>query len=141
MYFMSVNMLAVLVAGVATMVLGFVWYSPILFAKPWMREMGYDPNDKEKMKEMQKGAGMTYGLSFVASLLSAFVLAKVLGLRPLEGALYGIKIGVAVWAGFVATVQLTSALFTKNSAKLFFINTGYQLVCYVAMGVILAVWK
>ncbi len=34
-----VNLLAVIVAAVSTMVVGFIWYSPILFAKPWMREM------------------------------------------------------------------------------------------------------
>lgn len=62
-------------------------------------------------------------------------------MRPIEDALYGMKIGLGVWLGFVATVQLTGALFMKNSMKLFAINTGYQLVCYVAMGAILAVWR
>jgi hypothetical protein len=53
----NLNLLAVLVAAISTMVVGFLWYSPILFAKPWMREMGYDPDDKAKTKEMQKSAG------------------------------------------------------------------------------------
>ena len=141
MYFMRVNLLAVLVSAISTMVVGFVWYSPILFAKPWMREMGYDPNDKAKTQEMKKSAGPAYAGSFIASLVAAFILAKVIGLRPLDGALYGMKIGLGVWLGFVATVQLTGALFMKNSVKLFAINTGYQLVCYVAMGAILAVWR
>ena len=43
--------------------------------------------------------------------------------------------------GFVATVQLTSALFMKQSMKLFTINTGYQLVCYLIMSAILTVWR
>jgi len=46
-----------------------------------------------------------------------------------------------VWLGFVATVQLTGVLFAGQSKKLFAINTGYQLVCYLVMGAILAVWK
>jgi hypothetical protein len=46
-----------------------------------------------------------------------------------------------IWLGFVATVQFTGALFMKQSMKLFAINTGYQLVCYLVMGVILTVWK
>jgi len=54
---MGVNLLAVLVAAVATMIVGFLWYSPLLFAKPWMTLMGYDPNDKTKQEEMRKGAG------------------------------------------------------------------------------------
>jgi hypothetical protein len=37
-------------------------------------------------------------------------------------------------------VQLTAVLFAKQPFKLYAINTGYQLVCYLAMGAILAVW-
>jgi len=53
----------------------------------------------------------------------------------------GLLVAFHVWLGFVATVQLTGALFSKQSMKLFAINTGYQLVCYLAMGAILAAWK
>jgi hypothetical protein len=45
MLLMCVNLLSVLGAAVATMVIGFLWYSPLLFAKPWMVAMGYDPED------------------------------------------------------------------------------------------------
>ena len=51
----GVNLWAVLAAGVAAMIVGFLWYSPVLFAKPWMALMGYDPSDKAKTKELQKG--------------------------------------------------------------------------------------
>ena len=140
MYVMEVNLLSVLVAAIATMVVGFLWYSPILFAKPWMVLMGYDPNDKAKLEEMRESAGKSYALSFVASLVSAFVLAKIILIMTVNSALYGMKIGFAVWLGFVATVQLTEVLFAKKPVKLYLINTGYQMVCYLAMGAILAVW-
>ncbi len=140
MEFMGVNLWSVLVAAVATMILGFLWYSPLLFAKPWTLAMGYDPNDKAKMDEMRKGAGKLYGITFVASLISAFVLAKIIDVTTVNSALYGMKIGFAVWLGFVTTVQLTSTLFKKRPIKLYWIDTGYQLVCYLAMGAILAKW-
>jgi Protein of unknown function (DUF1761) len=141
MHMHSLNWLAILVAGLSTMVVGFLWYSPLLFAKPWMREMGYDPNDKARMGEMKKRAGAAYGGSFVASLLSAFTLALILhGLRA-EDLHTGVMLGFHVWLGFVATVQFTGALFAKQSMKLFAINTGYQLVCYLVMGVILTLWR
>ena len=141
MRFHHLNWLAILVAAISTMVVGFLWYSPMLFAKAWMREMGYDPNDKAKIQEMQKSAGPAYAGSFLASLLSAFTLALILhGMR--EGNLHlGLTLGFHVWLGFVATVQLTGALFMKQSMKLFAINTGYQLVCYLVMGATLAVWQ
>jgi len=37
------NWLAILVAAISTMVVGFLWYSPLLFAKAWMREMATIP--------------------------------------------------------------------------------------------------
>src|SRR5262245_11433222 len=38
-----VNYLAVVVAAVAAFLLGWLWYSPLLFLKPWMRLRGLDP--------------------------------------------------------------------------------------------------
>ncbi len=140
MKFMGVNLLAVLVAAIACMILGFIWYSPLLFAKPWTVLMGYDPSDKAKMEEMRKGAGALYTMSFVVSLVTAFLLGKIIRISTVETALYGMKIGAGVWLGFVTTVQLTDKLFTRRPFQLYLINTGYQLVCFLAMGAILAVW-
>src|SRR5216684_1584610 len=44
--FAGINFWAVLVSAIATMVIGFLWYSPMLFANPWMRLMGIDPTDQ-----------------------------------------------------------------------------------------------
>jgi hypothetical protein len=136
-----INWLAVIVAAVSMMVLGFLWYSPILFAKPWMREMGYDPNDKARMEEMKKKAGPAYGASMVAALLSAFTLALFFAFMRVDTLQHGLEIAFHVWRGFVATVQLTTVLFMGQSLKLFAINTGYQLASYLAMAAILFLWK
>jgi hypothetical protein len=141
MKFMGVNMWAVLVSALATMVVGFVWYSPLLFARPWMVMMGHDPDDKAKIAEMQKSAGPSYVLSLVASLVSATVLGKLIAIATISTPLYGMKMGLAIWLGFVTTVQLTGSLFSRQPAKLYAINTGYQLVCFLAMGAIMGAWR
>jgi hypothetical protein len=141
MHFLDVNIWAVLVCAVVCMVAGFLWYSPVLFANPWMELMGYDPNDKAKIAEMQKSAGPSYAMSAVAGLLSAFVLGKLIAVAGAATAVDGLKIGLVVWVGFVTTVQFTNALFSHQRNKLYLINTGYQLVCYVAMGAILGAWR
>ena len=141
MHFVGVNLYAVLVCALATMVVGFVWYSPMLFANPWMRLMGYDPNDKARIAEMQKSAGPSYGMSMIASILSAIVLGKLIVVAGATSAIEGLKIGLVVWLGFVTTVQFTNALFMRQRNKLYLINTGYQLVCYVVMGAILGAWR
>ena len=119
MHIMGVNLWAVLVAAVATMPLGFLWYSPMLFANPWMKLMGYDPNDKAKIAEMQKSAGRSYALAFVASGLSAAVLGKIIAIASVHSVLYGMKFGFAMWLGFVTTVQLTNAVFSRQPWKLY----------------------
>ena len=141
MKFMGVNVWAVLVSGLASMVVGFVWYSPLLFARRWTILMGYDPDDKAKLAEMQKSAGPSYVLSLVASLVSAAVLGKIIGVATINTPLYGMKVGLGVWLGFVTTVQLTNSLFSRQPAKLYAINTGYQLVCYLVMGAIMGAWR
>ena len=141
MHMHSLNWLAILVAAVSTMILGFLWYSPLLFAKAWTREMGYDPNDKAKMDEMRKSAGPAYAGSLVANLLSAFTLALILHGMRAESLHFGLMASFHIWLGFVATVQFTGALFAKQSMKLFAINAGYQLFCYLVMGAILVLWK
>ena len=141
MEFMGVNLLAMFLAALSTMVVGFIWYSPMLFARPWTIAMGYDPDDKAKMDEMRKGAGPLYGIALLASLVSAFMLGKVILGITVDSALYGMKVGFGVWLGFVATVQLTDTLFGKRPFKLFLINTGYQLICYLAMGAIIGAWQ
>jgi hypothetical protein len=77
----------------------------------------------------------------VASLAAAFVLGKIVAISTIHSPVYGMKLGFAVWLGFVTTVQLTNALFSRQPNKLYLINTGYQLVCYLAMGAILAAWR
>jgi Protein of unknown function (DUF1761) len=139
MQILGVSLWPVLIAAASTMIVGFLWYSPLLFAKPWTILMGYDPSDRAKMDEMRKGAGKLYGMAFLASLVSAFVLAKIIAVTTVNSALYGMKIGFAVWLGFVTTVQLTDMLFGRRPQKLYLINTGYQLVCFLVMGAILAV--
>src|SRR5712691_1164205 len=59
------NYWAILVAVAATMVLGFLWYGPIL-GKAWMKEMGIPADSKPDPKVMRRGLI----LMFIDSLLT-----------------------------------------------------------------------
>lgn len=138
----QLNFLAVLVAGLASMGLGFAWYSPVLFGNPWMKMMGYT---KESMAEAQKKMGMMYVLSFAATLITAWVLTYAVqytqyGTRG-DWLVVGISTGFWVWLGFIAPVQLTDVIFGNKQWKLYAINTSYQLVSLLIMGAILGVWR
>jgi hypothetical protein len=143
MHFYSINWLAVLASAVASMAVGFAWYSPLLFANPWMRLMGIKCDTPEEKAAMQKEAGPIYGQAFICTIVSAAFLAIVITRMMVPGTdlMRGLKIAFGVWLGFVATVQYTNALFNKQSKMLFLIDTGYQLVCYLIMGAIITKWQ
>lgn len=133
----EVNFIAVLLAAVVNMAIGFVWYSPVMFAKKWMKLMGYTT---ESMKKDQKEMGKWYGLSFLVALVTGYVLTHVMVLSenffhyPMLQT--GLTTAFWMWLGFVMPVQLTSTIFSKEkNLELFAINTGYQLLAMLAMGI------
>ena len=117
----DINWVALIAAGVASMAVGFIWYGP-LFGKVWMKLSGHkDMGDKDKMP-------MTYGIMFVASLVTAYVLSML-------GATF--ETAFWVWLGFQATLLLHTVLFEKKSWNLYFLNAGHQLVSLLAMSWVL----
>lgn len=137
----NINYLAVLVAAVASMVVGFLWYG-VLFMKPWMRMMGYT---KENMGKMNMSANKAYMLQFVGSLVMAYVLAHALIFASYyldaEGVSAGVTAGFWNWLGFVAPVTLGVVLWENKPWKLWFINASNYLVALIVMGIIIAAWK
>ena len=134
----QINLLSVLIAAIASMVAGFIYYSPVVVGKPWMKLMGFT---EKSMKEAQKKMGPMYALSFVAALVTAYVLAHFValadyfyGIDPMATAL---TTAFFAWLGFVMPAQLTDVIFGNKIVKLFAINTGYQLVSLLAMGVVI----
>ncbi len=137
----TVNYLAIILAAVANMVIGFLWYSEMLLGKPWMKAMGYT---KEALKAEQKKMGKFYGLSFVVAIITAFVLSHVMTMSEnffhYDMLSTGLISAFWMWLGFVMPVQLTGEIFGSKNWKLFGINTGYQLVALLAMGVVIALF-
>lgn len=131
----NVNLLAVLVCGIASMVIGFVWYSKVLFGNVWMKLSGIS---EAQMKKANSNMPMLYGTMFIASLVMAYVLAHFASYAGAVTLMDGVVAGFWAWLGFVATTMLTGVLYEGKPMKLYFINAGYQLVTLVVMGAILA---
>jgi hypothetical protein len=131
--FVSVNIIAVIVCAVVNFAIGAVWYSPVLFSKPWMRMTG------RKMDEMQ-AIGPLYAITFVAALVAAFVLAQLIAATKASGLINGIIAGLLVGIGFVLTTSIPDYVFSGRPAKLLGINVGYQILGLAIEGAILGVW-
>lgn len=131
-----VNYLAVLVAAIVSMIVGGLWYSPLLFANIWMKELGKTEKDKS---QMQKEAPKAMAGMFIGSLVMAYVLAVFA--YPLITFVDGMLLGFWMWLGFVMPAYLAMTLFESRKWSLFFISTGYYLVILVITGGILAAWN
>jgi len=132
----DVNYLAVLIGGVAAQPLGALWYSPALFARPWMRLRGYTEAD------IEGGDNAGYVVAFLASLVVAYTLARLVDMVGADSVGDCVAVGAFVWAGFAATVQATQLAFSPNkSVQLFAIEGGYQLAAFVVIGFVIGLFQ
>ncbi len=136
-----INYMAVIVAAVANMVIGFLWYGP-LFGKTWMKLSGINPGKIDSAKA--SGMGKNYALAFGGSLVMSYVLAHALVFAAayfeMGGVPAGLMSGFWNWLGFIAPVTLGTVLWEGKSWKLWLLMNGYYLVTLLLMGTILSVW-
>lgn len=123
----EVNWIAIVVAAVASFLLGGLWYSPVLFAKAWQREAGITD---EQLKNANMGK--IFGLAFILCLLAAWMFATFLGPRP--SLALGFGAGFSAGLFWVAASFGINYLFERRSFKLFLINGGYHTVQFTIIG-------
>lgn len=126
----EINWLAVIVAALASFVIGGIWYGA-LFAKKWQKLVGL--SDEEAGKDKLR----VFGLSFVTSLVMALTLAFFIGSSA--DATFGTLAGFAVGFGWVAMAFGMNYLFEHRSFALYVINAGYNVVALTVMGFIIGV--
>ena len=131
--FENLNYIALLASGAASMVVGYVWYGA-LFGKSWMKESGIT---QAKIEAGKKEMPKTYGMMFIGSLITAYVLSVFIGLAGATDIMSAAQVAFWAWLGFVATVMLGGTLFEGKSWTLFALNAGYNLVIFVVMSAIL----
>ncbi len=127
------NWLAIIVATVAAFALGGAWYAKGLFGGAWMQDVGLTEDDA-------KNANMprTFGGAFILQLIAAMTLATILG--PESTWLSGVKTGLIVGIGILATAYGVTYLFEQRPLRLFRINAGYNVVLLAIMGAIIGGW-
>jgi Protein of unknown function (DUF1761) len=128
--FSQINMLAVLAATVSTMVLGFLWYSPVLFGNAWMKHRGL------KKEEMSGGGPMIYILTTLTALIGALILALIVTLAGKPSIASGLTVGLLI--GISVSVKIgMNYLFEGQKLDLYWITIGYHLVSYLVAGLII----
>ena len=126
---------AMLAAAIVRMAVGAVWFSPIAFVKPWQALIGLS------QAQMKSGMPRAIGADFIASLIMAFVLAHAVVYAQAATLGQGALVGFFNWLGFVAVIQFTAVLYEQRPMKLFYLQSGFNLIALVLMGALLAVWR
>jgi hypothetical protein len=139
MFGATVDLVRVLVAAVASFVLGFLWHGP-LFGTMWIR-LNKIPQ-KELIEAKKKGmSGMSKPmvLNFLGNIVMAYVLASfidLLGIATFSGAL---ALGFWCFLGLIGTTTLlSSVLWDKKSWGLFSYSGAYWLVNLCLVSAIIA---
>lgn len=162
---MHINFIAVLIAAIIPMVMGFIWYNPKVFGTAWMAASGMTP---EKAK--QSNMAVVFGVSFLMSLILSFALQFMVihqyhvtslffklpidDVNSPEGALYHQVMDLlgGSWRtfkhgalhGFIGglfvalPILCTNSLFEGKGFKYIMINAGYWIVTMMIMGGILS---
>ncbi len=134
-----VNLWAVLVSAIASMVVGSLWYGPF-FGKAFMHAMGMDQWSKEKQDAMMKSMAGSYIAQFIASVVMFYVFARIaggLGTMTIGG---GLGIALWVWVGFIVPIKLADALW-GGKWTLFWLSISNMLVTLLITGAIVGGWR
>ena len=130
----TINFLAVGLAALSSMIVGTIYYLPALFGNRLTALTGVDPNKPKR-------PALTYVLSFIASAITAYVLAYMTWLtwasfdeQPLLPAFIT---GFSLWLGFTAARMLIHDLFDGRDIRIFFITIGHELITILVMAAII----
>ena len=123
----SPNILAIVLAALIPMLMGFIYYHPKVFGNAWMQSLGLTEEDLKK-----GNMAVIFGVSLLMSfLLSMFLLVNVDGPGQegqfdsfKHGAFHGTLIGFMV----AMPVLVTGGLFERKNFKNLAINTVYWVI-------------
>jgi hypothetical protein len=137
--FAAINWWAVLVAAVATFLIGGLWYTA-LFGQRWAQLNGYS---EEKLKAMraQLPPPLFFGGLLACYFLIAVVVALLVVAFQINSVPSGALLGLLLWLGPTAAVAFTGHLASDKPLGAYVLDASYQLIYLVLIGAILGGWR
>ncbi len=121
MYEPTINLLAVLMSAVLFFMVGALWYSPVMFANPWIKAMGFTEEQLKEMKDKGPGA-KPFIISGIGSLGMAYVTAHIVDFMMVvfgDSGMTNLAIGLTtafwLWLGYIATYTLNTVSYEDKS--------------------------
>jgi Protein of unknown function (DUF1761) len=134
----EINIWAVLLATVSSMVVGSIWYAKPVFGNYWMRAVGHDE------ESMRKGAALPLIVTVVVSFITAWVLAGSAAIAQnfYHGSFLAntVLTALILWGGFTAARMITHDAFDRRPSGLTVLNIAHELVTLLIMGLIIGLF-
>lgn len=128
--------LQIFVATLIYFILGAVWYSPVLFATPWMTALG------KKKEEMQGGGSkMIFVYTFVYELIICILIGGFAHLLNSNTFGSGLELGLIFGIGFCLLTAAINNLFAQRPSAILWIDAGYHTVGITIASVLISVWS
>lgn len=134
----EVNIWAVLLATVSSMVVGSIWYAKAVFGTYWIKAVGHDE------ESMKKGSAAPLIVTVIVSFITAWVLAGVAAIVQnfYSGSFLAntLLTAVILWAGFTAARMVTHDAFDRRPWGLTVLNIAHELVTLLVMALIIGLF-
>ena len=134
----DVSLLPILAGGVASVLIGMVWYAPRVFGAQWMKSAGLREEDTKVSAAVM---ARSVFIGFVAAVALSWVLAHfslVWGAMTFGSAL---ELGFWVWLGFMMPLSLSPVLWERKPLLYGIINGGYWLAVAIVVSIIVTLWS
>ena len=135
MHPVPINWLAFAAAVAARVVIGMIWYSPLLFGRAFSALTG------RSSQEIQAGLPLSIASDIIGAAVMAFILAHAVYYAGAQTWLYGAVVGLFNWLGFVVVTQVALVMYEKRPMRLFLINVAQWGLVLAVMGAIFAGWR
>lgn len=135
----QISVLPFIVITLVNFFLSWIWYSPVLFMRPWAKALGMDTK-REMSEEEKKAMPFLFLNGLIASMLLSYGLQVVVHSMGAVDFVGGLIVGVVVWVTFAVTHSLNT-LWEGRKPIVLLINNGLFLVTYAVFGGIVAVWR
>jgi hypothetical protein len=131
----EIDMLRVVLSGIAAVVLGMVWYHPKIWGTVWMNTLNLTDAQKEAGKKTMLRSSV---LALVSNTILAYVFAHFAIAWGVFDAVGAIQLAFWTWLGLQVPVSLSMVLWEQRPWKWFLITSGYWLVFLVAVSLVLS---
>lgn len=133
--FVPINLWGIAAAILVAWVIAGLWYSPLLFIRPWAEMSGVDGT------RFRVGLPRAIVVDLVSFAVVALILDQVLHAWRALTIVPAVLCTFLLWLGFVAVTLLHSVTYEHRPLSYYAINAGYRLASMVAMGVVLTVLR